>query len=140
MKATNRAYKVFNLSEKAQDSLYKLLSFLHRSEGWPPSFNDDDRGYMEDLKDYLFYKKNRSDRLNKAYVASRNDLIPEAENIANVMTKKEDFSASQQVIKQEFWSQQFMMAMDLLAHERLGVTCSWIEKAKKEGKYVGNRD
>ena len=87
-KAVNRRLKVLNLSEKAQKSLHKLLSFLHRSEGWPPSFNEDDVGYMNDLREYLLYKQNRDERVNKAYVASRNDLIPEAEHLANIMVKE----------------------------------------------------
>ena len=84
--------------------------------------------------------QNRSNRVNKAYEASRNDLIPEAEHLANIMVKDKDFDASQQILKQEYWSEQFMMAMDVLAHEKLGVTCSWIERAKEEGKYAGNRN
>ena len=56
------------------------------------------------------------------------------------MVKDKDFDASQQILKQEYWSEQFMMAMDVLAHEKLGVTCSWIERAKEEGKYAGNRN
>ena len=139
-KAVNRSYKVLNLSKKAQDSLHKLLSFLYRSEGWPPSFNEDDVGYMNDLREYLTYRKERSNRVNKAYEASRNDLRPEAEHLANRMVKEKGFDASQQIQKQEYWSQQFMMAMDVLAHERLGVTCSWIEREKKEGRYAGNRN
>ena len=139
-KAVNRSLKVLNLSEKAQKSLHKLLSFLHRSEGWPPSLSKEDVGYMNDLREYLSYRQNLDKRVNKAYEASRNDLIPEAEHLANIMVKERDFDASQQLMKQEFWSEQFMMAMDVLAHERLGVTCSWIERAKGEGKYAGIRN
>ena len=136
-KSSDRTHRVLNLSKEAHLALGKCLKFLIRSDGFPPNLNQTECGYLTDLSEYIDYRLARELRNHKSYERQRNELIPEAERLANKKVRERGFDASEQLTKQTYWSEQFLQAMDLLAHRHLGVSCSWIDKERYE-KYVGD--
>ena len=132
-----RIHRVLNLTAETQVSLHKLLKFMIRSEGFPPNLEKTEVGLLNDLGTYLEYRMQKETRENKNYESLRNQLIPEAERLANKKVRGRGFDASEQLIKQDFWSKEFLLAMDELAHKHLGVSCSWIEEERWK-KYVGD--